>query len=82
MTIRVKYLGRLSVVRLPLNMKGESFISHPATAALLGVSPSKAFYEARRGDVGFIFTLASPVRGPQDQQVTVNDVDVYYFKIE
>ncbi len=79
--IKIKYLGRLPAVRLPLDFDGESYISHPATAAILGVPVNRGFYQARKGDVGFIFTLATPARGTQDKEVNPQDIDVYWFEV-
>ncbi|MGC8597101.1 MAG: hypothetical protein ACP5NY_04185 [Thermocladium sp.] len=81
-TVKIKYLGRLETVDKEYSFYGENYISHPATAALLGIPPSKNLYQAQRGDVGFIFTLASPVRGPGDKEVGPQDVDVYFFEVE
>lgn len=80
-TVRIKYLGRLSTLS-GIVFEGESFISHPATAALVGTQTNKAFYEAKVGDTGYIFTLATPQRGPQDQQVSSEMVDVYWFEVK
>ncbi len=87
--IRIQYLGTLSnpdvaelVKRTIMNNNIVSYISHPATAQLLGVPTNKGFYTAKEFDAGLIFTLNKPQRNPQDQTVNPGDIDVYSFYVQ
>jgi len=57
-----------------------NFISHESTAKALGLSPNKALYSYREGDVIIIVTLNKPLRNVVDMQVTIDDLDVYLVK--
>ena len=85
-TVKIQYLGTLAAAGDEVDAfkrRAENFISHPATAALLGLPASKGFYQAERGDELYVLTLAKPVRNPQDMQnITPQDIDVYKVVVE
>jgi hypothetical protein len=83
--LRVMYCGALKDIEDTMktvinNNNVINFISHESTAKALGLSPNKALYSYREGDVIIIVTLNKPLRNVVDMQVTVNDLDVYLVK--
>ena len=85
--VYIEYLGRLrdiyeDVINLIQTRNIASYISHESTAKLINVSRNMyGTYQARPGDVGLIFSLAKAIRNPGDIKVTVDDIDVYLFRI-
>jgi len=80
--LKIIYLGKLSDVQITIPDNAISYISHLSTAAMLGVQVNKAIYESDYDDRGYVFVLASPQRNPTDQQITKEQIDVYYFEVE
>ncbi len=82
----VQYMGKLSDVQVQMVLKIAkkapyiSYISHEATANLIGVEVNKELYTAKNLDNGYIFVLATPRRQPGNVTViTEDDIDVYNF---
>jgi len=83
--LRVMYCGALKdiydLLKTVINNNNViNFISHESTAKALGLSPNKALYSYREGDIIIIVTLNKPLRNMTDMQVTINDLDVYLVK--
>jgi hypothetical protein len=82
--IDVEFLRFIVREAKSINAEIINFIRHEATVKLLNqlfnldLKPESGLYQWRKGDELIIVTLKKPIRGQEIQELTLDDLDLFY----